>query len=799
MKTIRKLRCHLSRTSSVALAAALAAIPGAALAQSAATEQQPNQNPPVATQAPPPTVATPAPAAPADQANNPKVEEIVITGTAGGRGINRIDAPFAITTLSAKDLVKAAPKSSAELLSLVPGVWVESSGGVAGANITVRGLPSAGDAPFVTYQLQGIPVYPAATLSFLENSSMFRVDETIGSVEAVTGGPTSTFSNGQPGLTTDFLLKEGGDVTSGLIKGTVTDYGTKRGDVLLSGMLADDLYYMVGGYATSSKGIRSTQFDSEVGKQFTINLTKRFDGGKLNLYARYTDDHGAWYLPIPINVPGVNLGTFTELGNYSRFATLPTGPGQTRTFDLARGRGFKGGIAGASFEKTFGDGWGVHARVAYTDGHADTLGLVNDGAAITVSALSAQTGLPVTTADGRTLAGTSYVENWGQWVVLKHIKALTGEASVTKSIATSDITVGYYGTNYSSDDWWSLGNFRPMEVRKNGNYLSSAFTCQNLAAAGSGSGCWNYDIQDSGTTHTNAVYVADTTEIIDGLKIDGAVRYQHNSTNFINYSNAAGTFYPDMSAPSQVTKDTRHGVSWTVGADYRALKNLAVWARASKGYFFPNFDDYRNAGQNGTPLTAKLTAYEGGLKLRGQGKSLDVTLFHNEYRGSSNGAVFGGVPLTNDDINANGIQVEGRIAIYEGLSLRGNATFQKSKIVASTAPAVVGNEFQRQPKVQVRLQPNYEFNLSGAKVDLFGSYAYVGRRFSDDANTVVLPAYAKVDVGETVEVAGFEVGAFVDNLFNSHGLTEGDPRTIASGNARPIFGRSAKLTVGYKF
>jgi outer membrane receptor protein involved in Fe transport len=382
---------------------------------------------------------------------------------------------------------------------------------------------------------------------------------------------------------------------------------------------------------------------------------------------------------------------------------------------------------------------------------------------------------------------------------LKHIKALTGEASVTKTIGTSDITVGYYGTNYSSDDWWSLGNFRPMEVRKNGNYLSSAFTCQDLAAAGSGSGCWNYDIQDSGTTHTNAVYLADTTEIIDGLKIDGALRYQHNSTNFINYSNAPGTFYPDMSAPSQVTHDTRHGVSWTVGADYRALRNLAVWARASKGYFFPNFDDYRNAGQNGTPLTAKLIAYEGGLKLRGQGKSLDVTFFHNEYRGSSNGAVFGGVPLSNDDINANGVQVEGRIAIYQGLSLRGNATFQKSKIVASTAPGVVGNEFQRQPKVQVRLSPNYEFNVSGAKVDLFGSYGLVGRRFSDDANTVVLPSYAKVDLGGTVEVSGIEIGAFVDNLTNSHGLTEGDPRTISSGNARPIFGRSAKLTVGYKF
>ena len=74
--------------------------------------------------------------------------DIIVTGTAGGRGVNRMSAAFAVTNISSGDLLKSAPKSSAEVLTLVPGVWVESSGGVAGANITVRGLPSAGDAPF---------------------------------------------------------------------------------------------------------------------------------------------------------------------------------------------------------------------------------------------------------------------------------------------------------------------------------------------------------------------------------------------------------------------------------------------------------------------------------------------------------------------------------------------------------------------------------------------------------------------------------------------------------------------------
>jgi outer membrane receptor protein involved in Fe transport len=174
---------------------------------------------------------------------------------------------------------------------------VESSGGVAGANITVRGLPSASDAPFVSYQLQGMPIYPAASLSFQDNSSIFREDETIGSVQAVRGGPTSVFSNAQPGLTVNHVLKEGTDETHGLIKASFTNYGTRRADALIQGKLADDLYYMVGGYVTQSPGIRSTQFNSENGKQITLNVTKKFEGGKISFYSRITDDHGAWYLP----------------------------------------------------------------------------------------------------------------------------------------------------------------------------------------------------------------------------------------------------------------------------------------------------------------------------------------------------------------------------------------------------------------------------------------------------------------------------------------------------------------------
>ena len=107
------------------------------------------------------------------------VEVIVVSGTPAGSGISKREASFAVTNIDASDIEKLSPKSTADLFKAVPGVWVESSGGESGANVFVRGFPGGGDAPFLTLSLEGSPVYPAPTLSFLENSTLFRLDETI--------------------------------------------------------------------------------------------------------------------------------------------------------------------------------------------------------------------------------------------------------------------------------------------------------------------------------------------------------------------------------------------------------------------------------------------------------------------------------------------------------------------------------------------------------------------------------------------------------------------------------------------
>ena len=86
-----------------------------------------------------------------------------------------------------------APLSTADLFKVTPGVWAESSGGESGANVFVRGFAVAGDAQYATVQFAGSPIYPPSTLSFLENSTLFRLDETIDHLEALRGGPNPVF------------------------------------------------------------------------------------------------------------------------------------------------------------------------------------------------------------------------------------------------------------------------------------------------------------------------------------------------------------------------------------------------------------------------------------------------------------------------------------------------------------------------------------------------------------------------------------------------------------------------------
>jgi outer membrane receptor protein involved in Fe transport len=758
-----------------------------ALAHPAAAQEAPA--------APPAPTADPGQAA--DAAPAADQPDIIVTGRAAGNGINKLEAGYSVTTMSADDIKLQAPKSAGDVLKSIPGVWVESSGGVGTSNVFVRGIPSTGDAPFVTMQFNGVPVYGSSSLSFMDQTGIVRLDETIAGIEGVNGGPASLYSDGQPGLTTNLRLREGHDETQGSIGASITDYSAWRLDGYLSGKLADDLYYMVGGYVSRGDTVRKAGFDTEKGQQITANITKKFARGKFNVFARYTDDHGEWFLPFAADVPGLNLGTYNQLNQYTRYATIITpgsaGSGATERVDLADGRGWKGVVAGASFDYDFGGGLGFTDRFGFTSGTLQTTGLVPAGAgAVTVATALATAANPGQTLvhtvnTGQTLAATDYVQQFGSWVVEKKLRNVSNEAVLNFKSGPNTLNLGYYFSHFSSDDVWSLGNTRWMQVGGSGDLVD--LKNDPLSA---------FAISDRGTATVNAIYVSDSFNITDALRLDAGIRHQWTDISF----NITGAGLPNSS------KISREATPWTVGLNYRATPNFDVYARVSQGYHSPSFDDVRSQLGNTTAtrfdLNWSVRSYEGGVKYRGGGFEAALTGFYDKVVGAVYNDV-GTIPHIAGS-KTKGIELDASWHSASGFGFIGNAVLEDAKTDTPLNPNFDGKDAQRIPSYQVRFTPTYTARLSDkSEITLYGTYEAIGKRYSDLENTQLLPAYATISAGLRAKVGGYMLQISGDNLTNSHGLTEGNPRftssdpTAAIPDVRPIFGRSYKVSVSYAF
>jgi len=717
-----------------------------------------------------------------------EVERIIVTGLASGTAKRKVDTSFAITNMSDTDIKRLAPKSTADIFKAVPGVWAESSGGVSGANVFVRGFPGGGDAPFVTASLQGVPIFSPPTLSFLENSSLFRMDETIEFMDALRGGPNSVLSNGQPGLTTNFLLKEGSEDTEGLIKYTGSDYGLKRLDGMVSGKLADDLYFMAGGYVSRSQGIRDTGFDTEKGKQFTVNISKELDNGKLSVFTRITDDHGIWYLPAALNVDGID-SQYVQLGAMNRQARIQYGlNGETKDIDLGDGRGWDGAVTGANLELDLGNGWTLVDKFAYTQGDANTFGLVPNGGAEKLSAV-ADNGTSATGAvTGLTYGGDTDVQQFGRWLVLKEIDALTNDLSVSKDFGQLKATLGYFSTSFSAKDWWSLGNQAYYVVQTGGEKLTGIDCNDNQDSCG-----WNYDINSSGDGSTDAFYGALEYKLDQQWTLDLGLRSEKHEIDYTVDEDLDG------SINQWVNYDERE-LAWTLGANWQFERNMGVFFRASDGFKMPYFDDFRDnfsAYQGGEDLIQQVSQYEFGYKMAEQNFSLYATAFFNEVEGDTF-VSRPGAPAEVQTNEAYGVELDLAYYAENGFSITMNATVQETEITASEDN--VGNEAQRQPGWQLRLTPSYDFEWGDMESTVYATIFAVDDRFGDNGNNVVLEGYEQVDLGlDMLLTDRLQLQINLQNVTDEEGLTEGDPRNPSSPNGRFIMPRNATVSLSYSF
>jgi len=742
------------------------------------------------------------------------IEEIISTGTAGGAEVRKFDASFAITTMNDEDINKFSPKSTADLLKLVPGVWSESSGGVAGANVFVRGFPGGGDAPFYSLQVNGAPIFPPPTLSFLENTTLFRIDETVLRVEALRGGPNPVFSNGQPGLTTNFILREGSEDTEGMVKYTTSDYDLRRFDAYLSGELADEFYYMIGGYISSSPGIRDSGFNSDEGNQVTVNLTKDFDNGSFNIFHRQTDDSGTWYLPVALNVPGVDA-EYNQIGSLNRqrrilfandFGDQAFPDPSSKTVDLADGRGWDGSMSGGSVTFEIADDWELTDRFGYTAGDADTLGLVPNGGAVQLSALLADptvddaavvTGVPTPECStgifgrvsSRCIESSEYIQQFGAWEVRKDIESFTNDISVAWQQDWGNVTFGIYTANASTDEFWSLGNHK-YEVVQVGGEVVDGIECNDDSTIDSCA--WNYDIDARGDATTTALYAATTFDLNDKWTIDVGVRSENHE---VEYTVDEGL---DGLATLALSFDETE-FSWTAAVNYLFNDEMSGFARINSGSKMPYFDDFRDnrdAFNSGNDLIQEVDQIEFGFKWVTDYASFYATGFFTEVDPTFFVALAGAGAVIQTQ-EATGLELDAIWATDTGFQVSLNATIQDSEIKSGPND---GNETARQPGWQLRVTPSYEFETNNFTGSVYGTISAVDDRWGEPENVNKLKGYEKLDLGVIVRInEAFVVQLSADNITDEDALTESDPRTLTAPNGRFIMPRTFKLSLGYEF
>ena len=790
-------------------------------------------------------------AAPAEVRSAPSyhsLQEVVVTGTPEVRGVRLLDASFPVSAASLQQIHLALPSSAADLLKIVPGLWAESSGGQTGANIEVAGFPSGGDAPFVTYQIEGSPVYPAATLSFMDNSSLLRLDETVERMEVVQGGPSVVYSNGQIGATINMILRHGTPIPHGEVALTLGDEGLYRLDGFFGGPLTPTWLASIGGFYRVSNGIRKPQFPADEGGQLTETLFHPMANGSLLLWARQLHDKNLFITDVPVAVsadgrtvsafPGFDPLTGTFAGNATRGITVeefPCGvpgckPG-TITGDLSDGRGSDIRLWGSDLDVTLGL-WRVSNRMGYTSGHMPTQALFNNFAPQTLGSFIASE-IAATNADPAAMAATggvpfvsgsasllgagpqvgpdTQVVSLGFWMVDKRIRAFTDDLRFSRTLfAGNTATLGGYFASYSSDDTWYLGNNELMTATANARLIDVSLH----GAAGIGgpaarvtqngilSGAF-FALFDRYDGRNGAIFLSDQwslghwlldaeyrveNEAVDGT-IEGTSVMDLDADPLTLYNNgtnvANGQWLPS-------TYDHTLG-SWSAGVNYAINAHTSVYARINGGIRFPSFDDLRS----GTPDSQEIKNYQLGYKAQTDSLYVSIDAFHRLFYGVPFQAFLGnGTQVTaNFGARSWGMDFQADWFPLERLSLGLTGDWQHSVYTHFSSFAGLGeggfdndgNILQRQPSLQVRFTPEYTVPMPWGELKVFATVSYVDLRYSDPENTQVLPPYTTLDAGVVGNIGPhLEARLQGTNLTNELGLTEGNSRSLTSGIATGV-------------
>ena len=669
--------------------------------------------------------ATPATPRQPQSKKTQTLQTIVVTASAFG--VKRIDASYNIVSANREEIRQANPVSVADLLKISPGIWPESTGGQTGANIEIAGFPGGGDAPFFTNMINGSPIYGMSSLSFMDSSSLFRLDDTIQRVEIVQGGPGAVFGPGQMGATANFILRQGTATPSGDIGLTYGDEGLWRVDGFYGFKLADGWYASIGGFYRVSDGVRDPQFKSDKGGQLTATLTHDWDNGSFMLWARKLNDKNQFITPIPMiqgsgdkfsGYPGFDPSTGTYYSKAIQHVQVPNPLGYLENADLANGRGAQMNFFGGSYDATFGD-WTISDHFIFNSGDVPTNALFSgpnpkplgyylygcntaqpagfcnpDGTAVDGDNLGypASRAVTATLPDGTVVPLDQSVIHQGWWYIQKRLKSFNNDFRVSKEIFDGNtVTAGVYLARYTDHDNWSLGNQMLMLNQSNTKPIGLTYTegGQSIVVAnpqGFVDFNNNFNIVEAGAATNKAFYLSDSWTIGPWLlqaagRIENTDVHQRTcNQSKVDLDGNPNTLYDNTTPVCNGTWDYEHydktHPAFTVGANYSFNDHMSAYVRANTGGHFDDFDNgIRGANGNFAPMQ-KIENMEAGFKYESSVLFVDASIYHRLFTGlqytptGSNGQPLVGAPISTYGSNSHGIDLNVTWSPIENFQLK---------------------------------------------------------------------------------------------------------------------------------
>jgi iron complex outermembrane receptor protein len=318
--------------------------------------------------------------------------------------------------------------------------------------------------------------------------------------------------------------------------------------------------------------------------------------------------------------------------------------------------------------------------------------------------------------------------------------------------------------------------------------------------------------------NTSALYVATNIAFATGTTVSGGVRGERYriSANDTYDATAPGAAF-GSGAPAGDQSLNQH--AWDVGVRQALSRGWALIGKAGRSYRFANVDEIYGFSPLGTRQFAFLrpqTAVGGEVAVDYDtpGAAARLSMFRLDVDDELRFDPYTFINTNLAPLRREGVELGGRVQAARTLGLTAAYTYTRARFRDGVAPGTPGFTLTDVALAgrTVPLVPAHLLALGAtwapvAEVKLSASARHVGSAVmdNDENNTLAtrIPAHTLVDLRAVWDVAGWQVGFNVNNLFNrsyfNYAVRSTSTFTPDRYNAYPLPGRTMLVTASYRF